>query len=80
MYVVVPILDLILGKDPVNPEANDESQLNNDPFYRYLAISAFPLYLICLFSTAYLFINWTELSVFGQQLYKYKLRRLKTLV
>lgn len=66
VYVVVPILDLIMGKDPVNPEANDESQLNNDPFYRYLAISAFPLYLICLFSTAYLFINWTELSVFGQ--------------
>jgi alkane 1-monooxygenase len=66
VYVVVPIFDLLLGKDPVNPEIDDESQLNNDKFYRYLAVSAFPLYLICLFSTAYFLINWTELSVFGQ--------------
>ena len=66
VYVVVPILDLLLGKDPVNPPADDESQLNNDKFYRYLAVSAFPLYLICLFSTGYFLVNWTELSIFGQ--------------
>ncbi len=66
VYAVVPVLDVLLGKDPVNPEVNEESKLNNDQFYRYLAISAFPLYLICLFSTAYFFINWTELSLIGQ--------------
>jgi alkane 1-monooxygenase len=66
VYAVVPVLDVLLGKDPVNPEINEESKLNNDRFYRYLAISAFPLYLICLFSTAYFFINWTELSLIGQ--------------
>lgn len=66
VYLIVPILDLILGKDPVNPKSNDESKLNNDPFYGYLAIAAFPLYFICLFSTAYLFINWVELSLLGQ--------------
>lgn len=66
VYVVVPILDLLLGKDPVNPEVTVESQLNSEKYYRYLAVSAFPLYLICLFSTGYFLLNWTDLSLAGQ--------------
>jgi alkane 1-monooxygenase len=66
VYALVPIADLIIGKDPVNAQADEEAQLNNDQFYRYLAISGFPLYFICLFTTGYFLINWTELTAIGQ--------------
>jgi len=67
VYVLVPILDLILGKDPVNPdEATMVPALSKVNFYRWLTLSCFPLYFICLFSTGYLLVQWKELSTFGQ--------------
>ncbi|MFT7108918.1 MAG: alkane 1-monooxygenase [Psychrobacter glaciei] len=66
VYLVVPLADLILGKDPVNAQADEESELNNNQFYRYLALSGLPLYFICLFTTGYFLINWTDLSALGQ--------------
>ncbi|MFT6152978.1 MAG: alkane 1-monooxygenase [Bermanella sp.] len=65
-FVVLPVADLVMGKDPVNAKANEESLLNDDKFYQYLAISGFPLYFICLFSTGYFLINWTHLTSIGQ--------------
>ncbi len=66
VYILVPVLDLLLGKDPVNPSEEDVPNLSQEKFYRYLALSCLPLYFICLFSTGYLLITWTELSILGQ--------------
>ena len=67
VYVLVPIADLILGKDPVNPdETTMVPVLSKVNFYRWLTLSCFPLYFICLFSTGYFLVQWAELSAFGQ--------------
>lgn len=69
VYGLVPLLDLVLGKDPVNPDEAITPELANENFYRWLTVSCFPLYALCLFSTGYFLIQWTELSVFGQFMY-----------
>ena len=66
VYIIVPIMDLILGKDPVNPDEKDEPSLNKEKFYSALTLSCLPLYALCLFSTGYLLVSWTELSLIGQ--------------
>jgi alkane 1-monooxygenase len=66
VYALIPILDLLLGKDPVNPSEADVPSLSQEKFYRYLALSCLPLYFICLFSTGFLLVTWTELSIVGQ--------------
>lgn len=73
VFILVPILDLLLGKDPVNADSDQESKLLSDTYYRYLPISCFPLYLICLFSTGFLLISWSELSVLGQICYVFSM-------
>ncbi|MEH6347596.1 MAG: alkane 1-monooxygenase [Bermanella sp.] len=69
VYAGVPIVDLILGKDPVNPDESQVPMLSEEKFYRYLTLSCLPLYVISLFSCAYLLMNWPELSLFGQLAY-----------
>jgi alkane 1-monooxygenase len=66
VYVIVPIVDVILGKDPVNPEEDQVPGMNQERFYRWLTLSCLPLYFICIFSSGYLLLNWPELSLFGQ--------------
>ncbi|MFT6152979.1 MAG: alkane 1-monooxygenase [Bermanella sp.] len=66
LFLVLPLADLIIGKDPVNAQANEEPMLNNDKFYQYLVVAGLPLYFICLFTTGYFLINWPELTVIGQ--------------
>ena len=69
VYAGVPIVDLILGKDPVNPEESQVPAMSEEKFYRYLTLSCLPLYVISLFSSAYFLIHWPELSLFGQLAY-----------
>lgn len=69
VYGLVPLLDLLLGKDPVNPDEVKTPELAKENFYRWLTVSCLPLYALCLFSTGYFFIQWTELSLFGQFMY-----------
>lgn len=66
VYLIVPIFDLILGKDPVNPEENQVPGMNQARFYRWLTLSCLPLYFICIFSSAYWLLNWPELTLIGQ--------------
>jgi alkane 1-monooxygenase len=66
VYALIPVLDLLLGKDPVNPSEADVPSLSQEKFYRYLALSCLPLYFICLFSSGFLLVTWTELSIVGQ--------------
>ena len=69
VYGLVPLFDLVLGKDPVNPDESQVPSLSEEKFYRYLTLSCLPLYVICLFSSGYLLANWPELSLLGQLAY-----------
>lgn len=73
VYVIVPIFDLILGKDPVNPEADDEKGLSQESFYKWLTVSCLPLYFITLISTAYFLMEWKDLTTAGQLAYIYSM-------
>jgi len=66
VFVLVPILDLLLGKDPVNPSEEEVANMNEQSYYRWLAIACFPLYFVCVFSSGYLFQAWDSLSLIGQ--------------
>jgi len=66
VYGLVPLVDLLLGKDPVNPSEEDVPSLSEEKFYRYLTLSCLPLYIICLFGSGYLLLNWPQLSLLGQ--------------
>jgi len=69
VFVLVPILDVIIGKDPVNPDEDDVKALSQVTFYRWLTLICLPLYLVCLFSSAYWLLNWPELNLIGQMGY-----------
>ena len=52
VYVLIPLLDLLIGKDPVNLDTESFAQLSDDRFYRLLTYACFPvlgvsLLLIC---------------------------------
>ncbi len=66
VFVLVPILDLVLGKDPVNPSEDEVPAMNEEPYYRWLVIACLPLYFLCVFSSGYLFQVWDSLSLVGQ--------------
>mgnify|MGYP006275074595 FL=1 len=44
IFVCVPILDWVIGRDSVNPERSELVELTNDRFYRALTILCLPLY------------------------------------
>ena len=66
VFVVVPVLDLVIGKDPVNPDEDDVKALSDLSFYRSLTLSCLPLYALCLVSGVYWLLNWPELNLIGQ--------------
>lgn len=69
VFGVIPVLDLLLGKDPVNPDEQDVPTLSEQTFYRLLTLSCLPLYAICVFAYGYLLLQWPELNLVGVLLY-----------
>ncbi|EAT12481.1 probable alkane hydroxylase [Oceanobacter sp. RED65] len=69
VFVIVPIVDLLLGKDPVNPDEDEVPEMSEHGFYRWLTLSCLPLYFLCIFSAGYFMLNWPGLSVLDQVLY-----------
>jgi len=66
VFIIVPIFDVLIGKDPVNPEEDQVPLLNEQGFYRWLTLACLPLYFVCVFSSVYLLLNWPELSLIGE--------------
>ncbi|WP_020409442.1 alkane 1-monooxygenase [Hahella ganghwensis] len=63
VFGLVPLLDPIIGKDPINPDEQDEvPTMEEDPFYKRLTLLSVPLYLILVFWSAHIFtaeqFNW----------------------
>jgi alkane 1-monooxygenase len=53
LYVVMPLLDLVVGEDPNNPPEEVVPQLEEDPYYRWLTWLAVPLHFVSLVGCAW---------------------------
>ncbi|OZG71241.1 alkane 1-monooxygenase [Hahella sp. CCB-MM4] len=66
VFGLVPILDLIIGKDPTNPDEQlDTPIMSQDPFYKWLTLGSVPLYLVLIMWGAYVF-STNEFSLAGK--------------
>lgn len=52
-YIVIALLDLILGKDEINPDQEQEQQLKSNRFYNVLLMATIPLYWLAFAATSY---------------------------
>lgn len=64
-FVLIPLLDALIGQDPANPAESDERRLSGEHFYRLLTLACLPLYLALLFWGAWVFAH-APLSWLGQ--------------
>jgi len=53
IFMLVPILDAVIGPDRTNPPEEIVPQLDADPFYRRLLVAAVPVHFICLIAAAW---------------------------
>lgn len=58
-YLGIAILDLILGKDEINPNSEQEEQLKSSHFYNTLLMSTIPLYWLAFVITSYVALTVT---------------------
>ena len=54
MYLIVPILDLLIGEDNNNPPEELVPQIEKDSYYRIITIATVPMHFIVLISIAWL--------------------------
>lgn len=63
-YVLVPLLDAVLGEDGSNPPESEVPRLQNDGYYRKLTWATVPLHVIALIVACSYFVL-ADLSLFG---------------
>ena len=66
IYALIPVLDLVLGQDPVNPDRSEFEALSEDRFYRYLTYVCVPVMAASLLLGAWGFVHLQELGVLGK--------------
>lgn len=52
-YFGIALVDLMLGKDEINPNSEEERQLKENPFYSTLLMATIPLYWLAFAATSY---------------------------
>lgn len=52
-YFGIALIDLMLGKDEINPNSEEERQLKENPFYSTLLMATIPLYWLAFAATSY---------------------------
>lgn len=66
VYMVIPIIDHIVGTDSVNPDEESEvPAMSKEWFYPFLTLLSVPVQFTCLFYAMTIFVSG-ELSIFGQ--------------
>lgn len=66
VYVVIPILDHLVGTDSVNPDEESEvPAMSKEWFYPFLTLLSVPVQFTCLFYSMTIFVSG-ELSFMGQ--------------
>ncbi|NBV83885.1 hypothetical protein EBR57_07185 [bacterium] len=63
IFVCVPILDWVIGRDSVNPERSELVELTSDRFYRALTALCLPLYSATLLFGLWVLVTQTLSSV-----------------
>jgi alkane 1-monooxygenase len=56
-FVLIPLLDAAIGRDPANPSEEDEAALSQQQFYRVLTLLCLPLYAALLLWGAWVFVT-----------------------
>lgn len=51
-YVIIPILDMLIGEDPYNPPEEVVEQLTSDQYYRFLLHLSVPVFYLSFFIAA----------------------------
>jgi len=67
-FVLVPLLDCLIGSDRTNPPEEIVPQLDADPFYQRLLIMAVPMHFIALIASAW-FVMVAELPFYSLVLF-----------
>jgi hypothetical protein len=57
LFVIVPILDGLIGRDPSNPSAAVSAELSKERYYRLLPMLCLPAYLVTLLFGAWVVAN-----------------------
>jgi alkane 1-monooxygenase len=65
LYVVLPVLDYLIGRDAHNPDAASSALLERQSYYKALTLMCVPIYLATLFYSAHVFCTG-GLSIWGQ--------------
>ena len=47
-FMLIPLLDALIGRNTTNPSASDETALAEDRYYRWLPLLCLPLYTAVL--------------------------------
>ncbi len=66
LYAVIPIADVLIGKDSNNPDEAEVTALSEQRYYRVLVYLTLPLSILSLVGGMYLFTHWSELTVIGK--------------
>ncbi|MFV0315332.1 MAG: alkane 1-monooxygenase [Microthrixaceae bacterium] len=67
IYLIIPLLDAILGTDTANPPEEAVAALEEDRYYRWLTYLYLPLQYVSFFVGAWLFVDsgswWTRVAI-----------------
>ena len=67
VFGILPVLDYLVGQDPVNPDEESEvPALNAEKYYRFLTLMVVPLQLFLTIGGAIMWLNlWDQLNLLG---------------
>lgn len=65
-YLIIPVLDALIGKDPQNPMEQEVADMSQERWYSWLVASSVPIAILSLTGGLYLFHHWAELSAIGK--------------
>jgi alkane 1-monooxygenase len=57
LFVLLPLADYAIGRDPNNPDAEEAERLEQDRYYRWLTLACLPIYLALLVWSGWWFAN-----------------------
>lgn len=64
-YAVIPVLDLLIGKDPQNADNMEAQEMSGELYYRALLWLNVPVALLSLTGGIWLSVHWQTLNLWG---------------
>ncbi|MFK8030955.1 MAG: alkane 1-monooxygenase [Gammaproteobacteria bacterium] len=66
MYLLIPLGDLLIGKDSNNPDEADVTRLSQQRYYKTLVLLTLPVAALSLAAGLWMFTHWAELGLTGK--------------